>query len=132
MKTRDVAQAIYLATKDKTSGEISAVVKEVTVFLARKRLLSKSPEILANLEEIINKAEGRMVVHIKSVAKITEETKKEITAMLKKHYQAHEFVFRESIDSTLLGGVRIEIGNDVIDLSTKNKIGQLKDYLEAK
>ncbi|MEJ0002154.1 MAG: F0F1 ATP synthase subunit delta [bacterium] len=130
MTNTEVAQAIYLATKDKKGAELESALESATKFLSRKRLLSKTSEILNTLEEIVNKAEGRIAVNLKSAQKLKEETKKEIAQMLKKHYDAKEFAFVETIEPKVLGGVRIEVGNDVIDLSVKNKIGQLKNYLQ--
>ena len=129
MTNTDIAQAIYLVSKDKEGKELSDSLNKVVNFLSRKRFLSKASEIFDSLDKIINKAEGRMVVYITSVSKINEETKNDITQLLKKKYDAKEFVYIENIDSTLLGGVRIEINNEIIDLSIKNKIGQLQDYL---
>ena len=35
----------------------------------------------------------------------------------------------ESLDSKLLGGLKVEVNNEIIDLSIKNKIGKLQKYL---
>ncbi len=130
MTNTEVAQAIYLVTKDKKGTEQKSTLERVTKFMARKRLISKAPEILDSLSKIYDKTEGRVTVNLTSATKLKEETKKEIIHLLKKHYSAKEFIFIESIDQSLLGGVRIELNNEVIDLSIKNKIGQLQEYLQ--
>jgi F-type H+-transporting ATPase subunit delta len=130
MTNNTVAQAIYLVSKDKTGTELSSSLDKIVKFLVRKRLMSKKDAILESLSKIVNKEEGRVVVYLKSVSKLTEETKKDIAELLKKNYSAKEFKFIESLDEKLLGGVRIEVNNEVIDLSIKNKIGQLQEHLK--
>ena len=130
MTINEVAQAIYLVTKDKKDKDLKNSFDNVISFLVRKRLLFKSSAILESLNKIVDKADGVVRVNLKSATKINEATKTQIVNLLKKKYSAFEFIFSESIDTSLLGGVRIELENDVIDLSTKNKIGQLEEFLQ--
>ena len=40
-----------------------------------------------------------------------------------------QVIFKEKIDEKLLGGFRIEVNDEVIDLTLKNKIFKLEEYL---
>ena len=51
-----------------------------------------------------------------------EKTKKELTSFLRERYKAKEIVFTETINEKLLGGIRVEINDEIIDLTVKNKI----------
>jgi F0F1-type ATP synthase delta subunit len=64
ISNNDIARAIYLVAKDK--GKEPGVLKEIVSFLSRKRLLTKSPEILARLEKIVNEENGVVVVKVSS------------------------------------------------------------------
>ena len=48
---------------------------------------------------------------------------------IKKKYKAKEVIQIEKVDEKLLGGIKIEIGDDIIDATLRNKIKQLQTYL---
>jgi F-type H+-transporting ATPase subunit delta len=129
--THNLAEAIYLAYKDKSQADQPAVSAKVVKFLARKRLFSKAPDIFSNLNKIMNNAEGRMVAKVSSAQKLTEQTKKELTHTLAKRYSAQEVSLIEKVDEKLIGGYKIEVGDEVINLTAKNKIEKLQAYLTS-
>ncbi|MEK7564081.1 MAG: F0F1 ATP synthase subunit delta [Patescibacteria group bacterium] len=128
----DIAYAIYLSLKNKEDSGQVGVMRNIATFLSKKRLLNKSEKILASLKKIINKEEGRILVKVSSVEKISPNTKKELDDFLKKRYKAREIIFQEVINKEVLGGIRLEIENEVIDLSVKNRIDKLQEYLIRK
>jgi F-type H+-transporting ATPase subunit delta len=125
----DIARAIYLMFKDKSSSEQKNISEKVVKFLFKKRLLSKAPEILLRLKKIINGEEGRIEVKVSSPEALNHQTKIHLEQVLKKRYLVKEVVFVENIDKKLLGGIKIEVNDEVVDLSVKNKIEKLKEYL---
>ncbi len=132
LSNNDIARAIYLVSKEKTHAELHEVNGKVVKFLARRRLLSKSPDILERLNKIINHEAGRIVVKIQSARKLKEELKKELITFLKKRYKMKEVILKEELDEKLLGGIRIEINDEIIDLTVKNKIKKLQEHLTRK
>ncbi|KKP87433.1 MAG: ATP synthase subunit delta [Parcubacteria group bacterium GW2011_GWC1_35_8] len=125
----DIARAIYLMFKDKSSSEQKNISEKVVKFLFRRRLLSKAPDILSRLKKIINNADGRLEVKISSVEALSHQVKTHLEQTLKKRYLVKEVVLKEYIDKKLLGGLKIEVNDEVIDLSIKNKIEKLQEYL---
>lgn len=132
ISNNDIAKAIYFASKGKTAGELPEINSKVVRFLARRRLLSKSPDILERLNKIINQAEEKIIVNVSSVKKLKEELKKELTFFLKERYRAKEIILIETLDEKLLGGIRLEVNDEIIDLTAKNKIKKLQEYLIKK
>lgn len=130
LSNNDIARAIYLETKGKSGAKLAESLKNSVTFLSREGLLPRASLILESLENVVGQEEGKLTAHVKSAAKLTESTKKEIKSMLSKYYPAKHFTLEEYIQPELLGGVRVEVGNDVIDLSTKNKIKKLETYLK--
>jgi len=129
MSNNDIAHAIYLSSKDKTSAEQALIFPKITQFLFRRRLMSQAPDILSRLDKIINESKGVVVVKISSKDKLHENTKREISHILKQKYSAKEIHLIESLDEKLLGGFKIEVNDEVIDLTIKNKISKLQEYL---
>jgi F-type H+-transporting ATPase subunit delta len=132
LSNNDIARAIYLVSKDKTTAELHDVNKKVVKFLARRRLLSKSKDILGRLSKIINHENKRIIVKILSAKKLKEELKKKLIFFLEKHYKAKEVVIEETLDEKLLGGMRIEVNDEIIDLTVRNKIKKLQEHLTRK
>ena len=132
LSNNDIARAIYLISKDKTHLELHDVINKVVKFLIRKRLLSKTGDILDRLNKIINQENEKIVVKVLSAKKLKEKIKKELVFFLRERYKAEEIIFMETIDEKLLGGIRVEVNDEIIDLTVKNKIKKLQEYLIRK
>jgi len=128
----DIARAIYLVSKDKTNEELDIINNRIVKFLVRKRLFSKSKNILEQLNKIIDRENERFVVKIFSAQKLTERLKKELILFFKERYQVEEIVLMETLDEKLLGGMKVEVNDEIIDLTAKNKIKRLQEYLTRK
>lgn len=132
LSNNDIARAIYLISKDKTDIELHDINNKIINFFTRRHLLSKIPDILDRLDKIINHENGRVAVKISSAIKIKEELKKELIFFLKERYKVKEIIFTEILDKNLLGGMRIEVNDEIIDLTIKNKIKKLQEHLIRK
>ncbi len=129
MTHNDIAEAIYLSTVGKSEHELSEVLKNAIRMLFRRRLLSKSGAVVSALQKIIYKKNNTVEVLVRSSEPLGHATKALLKAMLEKKYKNKNFVFVESLDSKLLGGFKIQIGDESIDLTLQNKIKQLTEHL---
>jgi ATP synthase F1 delta subunit len=129
ISNNNIARAIYLAFKDKSHADQPVFLKNVVNFLARKRLLSKAPDILERLNKIINEDKGVVTAKVWSPEKLSEATNKEIAQILARRYSGKEIDLEESPDEKLIGGYKIEVNDEVIDLTIKNRIAKLQEYL---
>ncbi len=127
----DIARAIYLSAKDK-DGADKAFLGDVVKFLVRKRFLHRAGDILLSLKKIINQEDGIIIAKVNCAKTLSEESKKSIIDSIKKRYSAKEVVLEERYDENLLGGMKIEANNEIIDLTVKNKIKKLQEYLIRK
>ncbi len=129
ISNNNIARAIYLSSKGKSISEQDIILKNIVNFLFRHKLMSRSKEILSSLKKIINQDEGILEVKTWSKVKINNETKKDLVQILKKRYGDKQFVLQENLDEKLLGGFKIEVNNELIDLTLKNKIYKLQKHL---
>lgn len=129
ISNNDIARAIYLASKDKNQAEQFLLFPKIIQFLFRRRLLPRAPDILLQLKKIINFENKVVSATVWSAQKLEEKIEKDLIYFLKKRYSAKEVVFIPKIEEKLLGGFRVEINNEVIDLTLKNKIGKLEEHL---
>jgi len=126
---KNLTQAIYDSSFNKEGKVLDDILLKTATFLRNKNLLGKKEEILKNLERIINKEEGIIKVKVSTEIKLKVETQKEVEEFIKKKYKAKEVILELKENPKLLGGIKIEIGDDIIDATLSNKIKQLQTYL---
>lgn len=129
ISNNNIAEAIYFLSKDKNEKDISILIDNVIKFLIRKRLLSKSKDILNQLEKISNKEEGIVIVRLKSSKRLNENIRNEIQRIIQNKYNAQNVILKEEIDESVLGGFKLEIKDEIIDLTVSNKLKKLQEYL---
>lgn len=125
-----IAEAIYEEAKGKTGKALADSLRRSAAFLGRKGLLGRTSLILEALEGVVVREEGKMTARVRSAGHIGDTTRESIKKLLHKHYPGAHFTLEERLDPALGGGVRIEVGNDVIDLSVRSKVRQLETYLQ--
>lgn len=126
---KNLVQAIYESSQGKEGKELDVAIERCAMYLKNKNLLGKKEEILKALEKIINKEGGVIKAKVTTEIKLDGELGKEITEFIKKKYKIKEVILEEKVDKKLLGGIKIEIEDDIIDATLRNKIKQLQDYL---
>ena len=125
----NIARAIYESSLKKSGGDIDVVVKNAVSLISKKHLMGKSKEIIAQIEKIMDKDEGIVRTNISSKIKLTKKETDEIEEFIKKRYKAKNVITEFEIDEKLLGGIKIEVGDEIIDTTLKNKIKKLENYL---
>lgn len=128
----NIAEAIYLFSKDNVHVSHSEMYGKILRFLAHRRLFGRSKEILTELRKIINRDRGIVEVEITSATGLGENIRKDITHTLAKRYNAKEVVLIEKVNNRVLGGFRAESNGEVIDFTIKNKFKKLQEHLTRK
>ena len=126
---KNLAQAIYESSQGKEGVDLDDVIKRSVTFIRDKNLLSKSKDILEALEGIIDKENGVVKARVSAGHKLGNELEKEIEGIIKRKYKAEKVIIEEKENPKLLGGIKIEVGDEVIDTTLSNKINQLQNYL---
>jgi F-type H+-transporting ATPase subunit delta len=124
----EIADSIYLLIKNKSTKDMTEIIEQI-ISLDRKRISGNAEFLLNHLKKVIYKQEGILEVNLFSAIPLDTHQKKEIITELKRRYNATDIVLTEIIDTSLLGGFKIEINNQIIDLTIRNKIIKLQEYL---
>ncbi len=132
LSNNDIARAIYLLSKDKTQAQLRDTNGKIVNFLFRRRLLSETRDILERLDKIINYENRTVEAKVSTARKLRGKFKKELLSFLKKRYRAKGVILAEKLDEELLGGVRVEVNDEVINLTVRNKINELQEHLVGK
>lgn len=107
------------------SGKLSSDVLNFLKLLARRRRLSLLPEMIPAYAARVDEAEGVQPVEIVSATALSAD---QLTALCEKLRQRIGKQVRPtvSVDSTLIGGFRIRIGDRIEDFSIATKLANFK------
>lgn len=125
----NLAAAIYESSEGKTGVELENTLRNTVKLLSEKHAIGKSKEILSKLQKIIDKNDGVVRARISSKTEIQKSVIEEIEHFIKKRYTAKNTILDFETDEKLLGGIKIEVGDEIIDMTLKNKLHKLKNYL---
>lgn len=120
----DIAKSIYLSISEEKD-----FIPNVINFLNKRKLLSKSKIILDKVEKLILIENSSLSVVLESVSPLSEKEKIKIAEELKEIYKVKSIVFEDKIDMRLIGGFRVLIDNEIIDLSIKHQLKELQKHL---
>lgn len=101
------------------------VAKKLAAYLIEARREREVDLIVRDIEAALAER-GVLVADIASSRKLSSDASKEIQAFLKTTANAKTIHLRESVDPTLLGGVRVAIPGKELDSTLRNKLNQLK------
>ena len=129
ISTKHIALAIYAAAKNKVGAELEQILSNAVEFLAKKNLLGKAPEILKHLKQVEHADQNIVTAKVLSKEKLPKHSRDDIEHSLKRRYKAREIILETEEDKSLIGGIRIEAQDEVIDISLKNQLNQLQKHL---
>ena len=135
----------------KTNEELLSVVKHPEITTSQKKRVFKSifkgkvddyilgfllilieKDRILYLEEKINEMEkihlerqNILVANVKSVIPLNEDEKSTLIGKLKKMY-GKNIILKEKIDKSIIGGLYIRVGDDVIDGTIKAKFEEIR------
>ncbi len=124
LSAREYAEALTMAVAASTPDKRSIVVKNFLQLLRRQRASNLLPRILDHLQRIDDAEHGQTRVQITSAKKIHET---ELMAALTK--VLGPVVSELIIDPTLVGGLSIRVGDQLIDGSVRSRLQRLHTHL---
>ena len=126
---KQIAEAIYKAAEGKSKADVEVILKRAVAILGRKGILSRSEEIIGRLQNILDKKEGVVRARIFSSKKLPSEEKNKLEKEIKERYGAEKVVSQFFENEELLGGVRFEVGDEVLDATYRSKLRKLEKFL---
>ena len=112
------------------SGKLSGEAENFVRVLARNDRLSLLPEIRQQFEVLKNEREGVIEAEVQSAFELDEAQLKDLVQRLEKK-TGRKVRPHVSVDRELIGGVKIVLGDKVIDGSARAQLGALETALKA-
>jgi len=128
---KNLTKAIYESSYKKEGVELDKTLEKAVNLISKKHLMDKSKEIIKELQKMIDKEEKIIRAEVSSKTKINNKNIIEIEDFIKKRYKIENTIINYKIDDKLLGGIKIEVGDEIIDTTLKSQIKKLQNYLIA-
>lgn len=100
-------------------------VQQLAAYLIDSKQVGKLDIYVRAVESELS-ALGYVVANVTSAFSLSEDTKKQITELLKED-GAKEVVLRERVDESVLGGVQIETPEHSLDMTVASKLNKLRN-----
>jgi F-type H+-transporting ATPase subunit delta len=119
-----------LALDATVPGGLNEGVRKVLGTLLEAGQLDQLGSILSELEQLARPKAERRLAHVTSAVRLTDAERTAIQARLARKFGSGlEFQF--DVDASLIGGVLLRVGDQVIDGSVAGKLAALRDRLTA-
>lgn len=125
---RQYAEAYLSAAQAAPVKDRVAVADRLVQTLARQRQLRLIPRIAAELERLIAEQGGPVIVRVRSAKALTAPEDAELTANLEKALN-QKVKIRHVHEAKLLAGVKIQVGDRLIDNALASRLSTLKFHL---
>jgi F-type H+-transporting ATPase subunit delta len=112
------------------AGELSPDVRKFVGTLLEAGQLDQMDRILVEFERLVRRRPKHQVAHVTTAVAMTETEKAALQAKLTERF-GPDLEFEFEVDESLIGGVYLRVGDQVIDGTVAGKLAALRDRLTA-
>ena len=123
--SRDEVFDLVSAVGAPQGGQLSAAATNLLRLLLDNRRLAVLPEIAAQYHALVNARSGTADAVIHSAFPIEPQQLPEVVAMLEKRFNK-KLDATVVVDPSLIGGIRVLVGDEVLDTSVKARLEQMR------
>lgn len=109
-------------------GELHPFVLNLCQLLWTKGRENSLPSVVTAYRQLLRKDEGLLTAEVVSAANLTEEQLAPLRQALEKRF-GQPVVIEMKVDRSLLGGVRVRVGNTVLDGSVRGHLQALRERM---
>ncbi len=122
---KQLAEAVVaLASK---STDAKDLARSIAAYLIDEGRLGEIDSLIRELEFTVNRQTGQLEVHATSAHELTDSVRKAIEGL----FMAKHITLHEEIDPGIIGGVRVRAHDQVLDLSVRTRLRQLKGSIKV-
>ena len=107
---------------------LSDATRNLLMLVARRRAIKVLPQVYERFQELNDAARGLVRVQVTSALELTDDDQKRITGQLAASL-GKEVQITTQVNSELLGGLVIRVGDRVIDGSARQRLNALRGSL---
>lgn len=110
-------------------GKANPLVVNMLQLLVDRKRINETVEIATEFEALSNDAQGIADAKVYSTRPLTDDERAEISSAFAHKVGKQTLRIENEIDPSLLGGIRLQIGNRIFDSSVSAKLDRLKKQL---
>ncbi|WP_100009897.1 F0F1 ATP synthase subunit delta [Lentibacillus sediminis] len=111
---------------DEVFSGFSKDVVNTLKLLAERHRIEITPSIIDHLFQFANDAKGIAEANVYSVRELSDAEKKEMESSFAKRLNKQHVRFNNVVDPTLIGGIKIRMGNTIYDGSISGKLRRIE------
>ncbi len=111
------------------SGDSAPALKKFITLLTLNHRIAALPQISKQFDEIKNARNGTAEVQIISAFPMGEDEVQSLVAVISKRFGNKKLKPTVLIDPELIGGVRVQVGDEVLDTSVKSRLEAMQAAL---
>ncbi len=121
----DYAEALYELVLDHPE-KVKETVRQFVQTLRRQGRGKLLPIILTELSRVEAKKNGQIEIEVTTPVALTESQKDELEAAVKSAMkEAKSVTLNEIVNTAVLGGIKVKIGENIIDHTVQTKLNAL-------
>lgn len=122
---RSINELAEISESKLDEKNVEALAKTLWFELQRQKKFSSLDLLMSKIRAIQASRNNQIQVEVSSYSGLSEEQQNEIIAKIEAK-QKTKVLARFMIDKELMGGIKIKIGDDILDLSWKGKLEKIK------
>lgn len=126
---KNIAEAVYNATEGKSGQDLVFTLKRSAQVLKDRHMFGKASEVINALQNIFDKKTGTIRMKVTTAKSLGREERNKLENEIKEKYKAKAVISEFFEKEELLGGERIEVGDEILDNTYRNKLQKLGKFL---
>ena len=130
LKHADVPAAEKLQATQTVLAGLNPLIRNMVDLLVSKGMVDAIPDAYAAYTELLDRHLGRQRVEVTSAVQLDDAEINRVTDFVAQLVR-REVVITAKVDESILGGVVIQIGDRLLDGSTKARLDRMREQLHA-
>jgi F-type H+-transporting ATPase subunit delta len=112
-------------------GKVREPVRRLARVLLRRNRGDILPVVCAECDRMLNRERGVVTARVTSAAPLSDEDLDAVRGRIASMYDASTVQLEQEVDETLIGGLTLRIGDQLIDASVRGRLERLRTQLVA-
>ena len=130
LKHADVSVANKIKAIDSVMGDVHPLLRNLVSLLVTKGMVDAVRDLRSAYAELLDKHLGRQRVQVTSAVPLEQRELDRITQFVS-NLVRKEVVVSTDVDDSILGGVVIQIGDQLLDGSTRSQLDALRNRMHS-
>jgi F-type H+-transporting ATPase subunit delta len=117
---KDIAEAILARAEEVDTAELA---RQVAAYLLAEGRAKEIDLLARDIEQLAYRQTGTLEVRAESAHELTDT----VAAAVKALFTAKQIVLHQDVNPSLIGGVRVQAQDQVLDLSVRTRLRQLRN-----